>query len=105
MAAQFADDVDRTFGIPHAGASRPIDVLVGTPNKLLEMARGRRWDHVKDETDKTDKQLAAVLSGSRNETSSKGREPEMGLANVERSLSTKQISFSVALSIPRTDDG
>jgi len=83
MAAQFADDVDGTLGILHAGSSRPIDVLVGTPNKLLEMARGRRWDHVKDETDKTDKQLAAVLSGSRNETSSKGREPEMGLANVE----------------------
>jgi ATP-dependent RNA helicase MRH4 len=80
MAAQFANDADGTFGVHPLGASRPVDVRVGTPNKLLEMARGRKWDRVKDETDK---QLAAELSGSRHETSSKSPEPEMGLQNVE----------------------
>ena len=80
MAAQFADDADGSLGTPPLGVFRPVDVLVGTPNKLLEMARGRRWDRVKDETDK---QLVAELSGSRNETSSKSPEPEMGLQNVE----------------------
>ena len=77
MAAQFADG---TLGMPRLGVSRPVDVFVGTPNKLLEMARGRRWSRVRDETDK---QLAAELSGSRNETPSKSPEPEMGLQNVE----------------------
>jgi len=80
MAAQFVDDAGGSLGTPPLGVFRPVDVLVGTPNKLLEMARGRRWDRVKDETDK---QLVAELSGSRNETSSKSPEPEMGLQNVE----------------------
>ena len=80
MAAQFADNADGTLSLPHLGVSRPVDVLVGTPNKLLEMERGRRWGRVEDETDK---QLAAELSGSRNETASKSPEPEMGLQNVE----------------------
>jgi len=80
MAAQFADNADGTLGLPHLGGSRPVDVLVGTPNKLLEMARGRRWEWVRDGSDK---QLAAELSGSRNETSSKSPNPEMGLQNVE----------------------
>ena len=80
MAAQFADGTNGMLGIPHLGLFRPIDVLVGTPNKLLEMARGRRWNRVEDETDK---QLVAELSGSHNETSSKSPEPEMGLQNVE----------------------
>ena len=80
MAAQFVDDAAGTLGMPPLGASRPVDVLVGTPNKLLEMARGRKWDRVKDETDK---ELATELSGSRPETSSRSLEPEMGLQNIE----------------------
>ena len=80
MAAQFANDTDGTLTVSPLGVSRPVDVLVGTPNKLLEMARGRKRDRVKDETDK---QLAAELSGSRRETASKGPEPDMGLQNVE----------------------
>ena len=80
MAAQFADDADGTLNIHHLGIFRPVDVLVGTPNKLLEMERGRKWGRVRDETDK---QLVAELSGSRDETSSKSPEPEMGLQNVE----------------------
>jgi len=80
MAAQFVDDTAGTLGMSPLGASRSVDVLVGTPNKLLEMARGRKWDHIKDETDK---ELAAELSGSRRETSSRSVEPEMGLQNIE----------------------
>ena len=80
MAARFADDTDGTLSMPPLGGYRPVDVLVGTPNKLLEMTRGRKWDRIKDETDKN---LAAELSGLRNESSSRGTEPEMGLQNVE----------------------
>ena len=80
MAAQFVDDTTGKLGLPPLGASRPVDVLVGTPNKLLEMARGRKWDRVNDETDK---ELAAELSGLRHETSSRSLEPEMGLQNIE----------------------
>ena len=81
MAAQFAGDAYETLGTARFGVSRPVDVLIGTPNKLLEMERGRRWwGHVGGETDK---QLVAELSGSRCETSSKSPEPEMGLQNVE----------------------
>ena len=79
MAAQFVDDSTGTLGMPPLGASRPVDVFVGTPNKLLEMARGRKWDRIKDETDK---ELAAELSGSRRETPSRSLEPEMGLQNI-----------------------
>jgi ATP-dependent RNA helicase MRH4 len=81
MAAQFSDDANGTLGIPHLGGSHPVDVLVGTPNKLLEMARGRKWDH--HTRSETDKQLAAELSRPSNETSSRGPEPEMGLQNIE----------------------
>ena len=80
MAAQFADEASGTLSTTHLGVSRPVDVLVGTPNKLLEMASGRRWHHRKVEMDK---QLATGPSGPRNETLSKGSEPEMGLQNIE----------------------
>jgi ATP-dependent RNA helicase MRH4 len=90
MASQFTDDAAVELGASHSGVSRPVDVLVGTPNKLLEMATGKRWNHRQDEPDKqepekyeSDKQLAAELSGSRNETSFRGPEPAMGLQNVE----------------------
>ena len=76
MAVQFADDTPMTLGMSYPGASRTVDVLVGTPNKLLEMARGRGWHRNKDETDDQ-------LSESRNETPSKSSETEMGLHNVE----------------------
>ena len=62
--------------MPHLGVPRPVDVLVGTPNKLLEMARGRGWNRNRDESDDQ-------LSELHNETSSKSAEPEMGLQNVE----------------------
>ena len=80
MATQFVDDTAVTLSASHLGVSRPVDVLVGTPNKLLEMARGRRWNRGQGETDK---QLVAELSGVRNGTSSESPEPEMGLQNIE----------------------
>ena len=102
MAAQFSDDADGTLGIPHLGVSRPVDVLIGTPNKLLEMARGRRWDRVKIETNK---QLAAELSRPSNETSSRGPEPEMGLQNVEWVIVDEaDILFGNSISTQMTDE-
>ncbi|KAF7796074.1 hypothetical protein EIP86_007245 [Pleurotus ostreatoroseus] len=42
MSAMF-EDLDGVSGT-HAPKARPIDVLVGTPNKVLEMIRGHGWD-------------------------------------------------------------
>lgn len=76
MAAQFADDTPGMLGMPYLGVSRPVDLLVGTPNKLLEMTRGRGWNRNRDETDEQ-------LFELHNEPSFKSPEPEMGLQNVE----------------------
>ena len=76
MATQFVDDTPGALGIHYPGVSRSVDVLVGTPNKLLEMARGRGWNRNQDETDQQ-------LSELHDEKSSKRPEPEMGLQNVE----------------------
>ena len=76
MAARFADETPAALGVSFFGLSRPVDVLVGTPNKLLELARGRGWNRNGDETDNQ-------LFEPRNGTSFKTLRPEMGLQNVE----------------------
>jgi ATP-dependent RNA helicase MRH4 len=46
MANTFTgDDADGEFEVrPGSGAGHAVDMLVGTPSKLLEMARGNGWD-------------------------------------------------------------
>ena len=34
---------------PQGSAAKPVDLLVGTPSKVLEMVRGRGWDHERRE--------------------------------------------------------
>ena len=98
MAAQFSDDASVTLDMPSLGGSRPIDVLVGTPNKLLEMERGRGWNRNRDEAHNQ-------LSELHNETSSKTPDPEMGLQNVEWVvIDEADILFGIYLNLP-PDDG
>ncbi|KAJ3755865.1 P-loop containing nucleoside triphosphate hydrolase protein, partial [Lentinula raphanica] len=54
----------------NSGSSRPVDIMVGTPMKFLEMVFGRGWDRPEREPGE---------SGSGRRI---GR-PEMGLANIE----------------------
>ena len=45
MANAFTGDADGEFEVrPGSGAGHPVDMLVGTPSKLLEMARGNGWN-------------------------------------------------------------
>jgi len=77
-----------------AKSTHPVDILVGTPMKILEMVHGRGWDRkeVEDEADEE------VHTGAEEEEAAKkprrGRDkmvgfgkwrskPELGLANVE----------------------
>ncbi|KAG6839183.1 hypothetical protein H0H87_001451, partial [Tephrocybe sp. NHM501043] len=67
----------------------PVDVVVGTPMKLLEMVRGRGWDRKE-----FDSEEASGVSDELGPKPRRGRDkmigfgkwrskPEMGLANVE----------------------
>jgi ATP-dependent RNA helicase MRH4, mitochondrial len=99
MSAQFADDNPMTSDMSHLGAFRPVDVLVGTPNKLLEMARGRGRNRNQDEIDNEPFELP-------NETSSKSPNLEMGLENVEWVVVDEaDILFGTVLIPIRTMDG
>ncbi|KAF8623593.1 hypothetical protein AX15_006234 [Amanita polypyramis BW_CC] len=53
----------------------PVDMVVGTPMKLLEMARGRGWDREEIE------EGSDVMEGNRQQFQK--AKPEMGLADVE----------------------
>ena len=73
------------FEVGQGGKARPVDLLVGTPNKVLEMVHGRGWDWEEKEKEK----MARAASEGR-EVDVKDRtqpfwtaKPEMGLANVE----------------------
>ncbi|KAL0959100.1 hypothetical protein HGRIS_014398 [Hohenbuehelia grisea] len=59
-----------------AQGTHPVDMIVGTPTKLLEMARGRGWSRQIDD---------APLPGDKdyNHRRQQVGTPEMGLANVE----------------------
>ncbi|KAM6495256.1 P-loop containing nucleoside triphosphate hydrolase protein [Amanita muscaria] len=55
----------------------PVDVVVGTPTKLLEMVRGRGWN--REEADAEDE----IQNASRHPFGFTKGKPEMGLANVQ----------------------
>jgi ATP-dependent RNA helicase MRH4 len=73
MANTFAgDDADGEFEVrPGSGTGHAVDVLVGTPSKLLEMARGNGWDKEFAEGEEARQRKWVV-----------GR-PEFGLSDVE----------------------
>lgn len=83
MAAMFADSNLDGDAIFEKSKPRPIDIMVGTPSKVLEMVRGHGWNW-----DALKENLAAV-----DEWDEKGRkikrkefivgQPEMGLHRIE----------------------
>ncbi|EAU87101.1 RNA helicase [Coprinopsis cinerea okayama7 len=60
--------------------SHPVDILVGTPMKIMDMVRGRWWDLKGGELGGTGRELDRGNGPRRNKTVGK---PELGLANVE----------------------
>ena len=86
MIAQFEEEVRKSPG--HSDVKRekfPVDIVVGTPMKLLEMVRGRGWDRI-DNADLEQDDVKTKLRRGRDKTVGFGKwrnPPEMGLANIE----------------------
>jgi len=91
-ARQMVTQLDRTtgsgmgeFDVNRSGF--PVDVVVGTPMKLLEMVRGRGWDRRELQNEgEHDPEAANRLRRGRDKMFGVGQwksKPEMGLANVE----------------------
>jgi ATP-dependent RNA helicase MRH4 len=88
MIAQFEDEVRKSSGHYEDGELKkekfPVDVVVGTPMKLLEMVRGRGWDRKEEDVEEDD--VNAKLRRGRDKMVGFGKwrnPPEMGLAKVE----------------------
>lgn len=65
---------------------RPVDLLVGTPNRLLEMARGRGWNWEEREREKITleaERLKKPLDPNMSVKTFWTDPPEMGLAGIE----------------------
>jgi len=81
MSGQFQAGDGGEFEVRKGGSTRPVDVLVGTPNRLLEMIHGRGWDR---EQDVKAEEVIPDLSKDRVRRAPwRPSEPEMGLQNVE----------------------
>ena len=88
-----AGDVGGEFQVHNGGRSFPVDLVVGTPMKLLEMVRGRGWDRKEsDEQEQANSEESNAVEQKRK--ARRGRDkvegfgkwrskPEMGLENVE----------------------
>ena len=75
MAETFrGGEEDGEFEVSAARRSHPVDVLVGTPSKLLELIKGRGWDRVDEPLEAFETEPRRVRRPGR---------PEIGLANVE----------------------
>ncbi|KAH7903333.1 P-loop containing nucleoside triphosphate hydrolase protein, partial [Hygrophoropsis aurantiaca] len=91
MASDFSNmQGSGEFEISKAGKARPIDVLVGTPMKVLEMARGKGWnweDRDRKRRLAEDPDSLDEMSTEANKTKAVRKywvdEPEMGLANID----------------------
>ena len=87
MIAQFEEEIRKSGAYGEFEARKekyPVDVVVGTPMKLLEMVRGRGWNRKEDEAEKGD--AKAKLRRGRDKIVGFGKwrnPPEMGLGNVE----------------------
>ncbi|XP_006457418.1 hypothetical protein AGABI2DRAFT_123286 [Agaricus bisporus var. bisporus H97] len=75
------------FGEMNMGKdSFPVDILVGTPVKLMEMVRGRGWDRLHGRLEADEEGNLPKLRRGRDKMPGVGRwkkEPELGLKNVE----------------------
>jgi ATP-dependent RNA helicase MRH4 len=88
MIGQFEEEVRKSARINEDGDLEkhkfPVDVVIGTPMKLLEMVRGRGWDREEGEIEQDD--VRGKLRRGRDKMVGFGKwrnTPEMGLANVE----------------------
>ncbi|KAF9043330.1 P-loop containing nucleoside triphosphate hydrolase protein [Panaeolus papilionaceus] len=101
-ASQMAADLDAfDRGVQDAEGKKeqfPVDVMIGTPMKVLEMVRGRGWDRRSvnpgQEGEESDMEMEPVEEGEPEHRLRRGRDqlvgygswrskPELGLANVE----------------------
>jgi ATP-dependent RNA helicase MRH4 len=88
MVAQFEEEVRKSAGHGEDGDVEkqkfPVDVVIGTPMKLLEMVRGRGWDRKEGEVEEDDAKGRLRRGRDKMVGFGKWRNlPEMGLANVE----------------------
>lgn len=81
MSGQFQGDESGEFEIRKGGSTRPVDVLVGTPNRLLEMVHGRHWDRKEDAM--FEEIIPDAGKGRIRPAAWRAAEPEMGLENIE----------------------
>ena len=73
MSSRFSDVSAGSLGeFEVSKSSHPVDILVGTPMKVLEMFRGRGWDR-KEGEEEDDKDLQAGV-----EEEKPAREPKRG---------------------------
>ncbi|CDO69828.1 hypothetical protein BN946_scf184803.g26 [Trametes cinnabarina] len=70
-------DISSEILVRPGAQQRPVDLLVGTPSKILELARGRGWDY-----EQRDAEHAREGDRMPRRRITVG-EPEMGLADVE----------------------
>lgn len=56
------------------GQAHDVDIVVGTPSKVLELMRGRGWDHDAEDRDSKDKYARRKVTVG---------EPQMSLTNIE----------------------
>lgn len=87
-SSSMAADVKADSSV-HGGGGHPIDLMVGTPMKLLDMCRGRGWDRLEEQEAQLTELEPYEFAGNKDRASHEkmrrvrtGR-PEMGLANVE----------------------
>lgn len=88
-SSSMAADVKAESLIHGSGGGHPIDLMVGTPMKLLDMCRGRGWDRLEEQEAQIAELEPYEFAGNKDRSSHErlrrvrtGR-PEMGLANVE----------------------
>ncbi|KAJ3509874.1 hypothetical protein NLJ89_g4988 [Agrocybe chaxingu] len=90
MASMFQDVDGSTGEFQVSKSSHPVDLLVGTPMKVLEMVRGRGWDRREEREGEEDigenEENQKKLRRGRDKMPGIGKwrsKPELGLANVE----------------------
>jgi ATP-dependent RNA helicase MRH4 len=80
------DGTDDTGEIDLRKDKFPVDVLVGTPVKIMELIRGRGWDRLQGELQVDEEGKPPKLRRGRDKMPGVGRwrsEPTLGLQNVE----------------------
>lgn len=90
MATAFDDmgegEESPEIGVKRVGGPRPVDLLVGTPNKVLEMTRGRGWDWDKRAREKMEREAHEQGRDFVEEKTMRSfwiADPEVGLAGIE----------------------